>query len=82
MGFANKLLYQTYAGRAILDLTALCVDDPRTDTVARLATNPLVNLGEDRNDVDRSAVADLARRLPTIDTNVFSRNSMMTLPKP
>jgi ATP-dependent helicase/nuclease subunit B len=69
VGFANKLLYQTYAGRAMLDLAELCVDDPRTDTVARLATNPLVTLGGATDDVDRSAVADLARRLPTVDTD-------------
>jgi len=69
VGFANKLLYQTYAGRAMLDLVDLCVDDPRTDTVARLATNPLVTLGGATDDVDRSAVADLARRLPTVDTD-------------
>ncbi len=69
VGFANKLLYQTYAGRAMLDLADLCVDKPRTDTIARLATNPLVTLGEDNDEVDRSAIADLARRLPTIDTN-------------
>jgi len=69
VGVANKLLYQTYAGRAMLDLVDLCVDEPRTDTVARLATNPVVTLGDDTADVDRSAVADLARRLPTVDTD-------------
>lgn len=69
VGSANKLLYQTYAGRAMLDLTDLCVDEPRTDTVARLATNPVVTLGGDTADVDRSAIADLARRLPTVDTD-------------
>jgi len=69
VGFANKLLYQTYAGRAMLDLADLCVDDLRTDTIARLATNPLVTLGGATDDVDRSAVADLARRLPTVDTD-------------
>jgi ATP-dependent helicase/nuclease subunit B len=69
VGFANKLLYQTYAGRAMLDLAELCVNDPRTDTIARLATNPLVTLGESHGAVDRSAIADLARRLPTVDTN-------------
>lgn len=69
VGFANKLLYQTYAGRAMLDLADLCVDDPRTDTIARLATNPLVTLGDDRGDVDPSTIADLAHRLSTIDTD-------------
>ena len=69
VGFANKLLYQTYAGRAMLDLVDLCVDELRTDTVARLATNPVVTLGRDTADVDRSAIADLARRLPTVDTD-------------
>lgn len=69
VGFSNKLLYQTYAGRAMLDLADLCVDDTRTDTVARLATNPVVTIGRDNADVDRSAIADLARRLPTVDTD-------------
>lgn len=69
VGFANKLLYQTYAGRAMLDLVDLCVDDPRTDTIARLATNPLVTIGRDTTDVDRAAIADLARRLPTVHTD-------------
>lgn len=69
VGFANKLLYQTYAGRAMLDLADLCVDNPRTDTIARLATNPVVTIGRDTADVDRSAIADLARRLPTVDTD-------------
>lgn len=69
VGFANKLLYQTYAGRAMLDLADLCVDYPRTDTIARLATNPLVTIGGGNDDVNRSAIADLARRLPTIDTD-------------
>lgn len=32
--FANKLLYQTYAGRAMLDLADFCFDDPRTVTIA------------------------------------------------
>ena len=68
VGFANKLLYQTYAGRAMLDLAELCVDEPRTDTISRLATNPLVTLGESHDTVNRSAIADLARRLPTVDT--------------
>jgi len=66
VGFANKLLYQTYAGRAMLDLVDLCVKDPRTDVIARLATNPLVTLSEG-DEVDSSAIADLARRLPTVD---------------
>jgi ATP-dependent helicase/nuclease subunit B len=68
VGFANKLLYQTYTGRAMLDLAELCVDEPRTDTISRLATNPLVTLGERHDTVNRSAIADLARRLPTVDT--------------
>ena len=69
VGFANKLLYQTYAGRAMLDLAEICVDEPRTDTISRLATNPLVTLGERHATVNRSAIADLARRLPTVDTD-------------
>jgi ATP-dependent helicase/nuclease subunit B len=69
VGFANKLLYQTYAGRAMLDLAGLCVDEPRTDIIARLATNPVVTLGDSRGAADRSAIADLARRLPTADTD-------------
>lgn len=69
VSFANKLLYQTYAGRAMLDLVDLSVDERRTDTVARLATNPVVTLGERNSAVNRSAIADLARRLPTADTD-------------
>jgi ATP-dependent helicase/nuclease subunit B len=69
VGFANKLLYQTYAGRAMLDLTSLCVDEPRTDIIARLTTNPVVTLGDSRDAADRSAIADIARRLPTPDTD-------------
>jgi ATP-dependent helicase/nuclease subunit B len=69
VGFANKLLYQTYTGRAMLDLASLCVDEPRTDIVAHLATNPLITLGDTRGAVNRSAIADLARRLPTPDTD-------------
>jgi len=69
VGFASKLLYQTYAGRAMLDLTNLCVEEARTDMVARLATNPVVTLGDSPGTVDRSTVADLARRLPTVDTD-------------
>lgn len=61
--FANKLLYQTHAGDAILALVAACEDDVTADLLARLATNPLVTL----DGVDPAAVADLARRLPTND---------------
>lgn len=68
IGFANKLLYQTNAGRAMLDIVELCVNEPRTDLVARLATNPVVTLGDTRGATNRAAIADLARRLPTRDT--------------
>lgn len=69
VGFANKLLYQTYVGRAMLDLVDLCVDSPRTDAIARIATNPMVTLGDTHGAVDRSGIADLARRLPTGETD-------------
>lgn len=61
--FANKLLYQTHTGDAILALVAACEDDVTADLLARLATNPLVTL----DGVDPAAVADLSRRLPTND---------------
>jgi ATP-dependent helicase/nuclease subunit B len=61
--FANKLLYQTYAGDAMLDLVAACDDDPGAELLACLATNPTVTL----DGVDSATVADLARRLPTDD---------------
>lgn len=55
-----------YVGRAKLNLVEPCIDEPRTDAIARLATNPVVTFGGKRK-VDRSAIADLARRLPTVD---------------
>jgi ATP-dependent helicase/nuclease subunit B len=61
--FANKLLYQTYAGDAMLALVKLCEDEVGADLLARLATNPVITL----DNVDSSSVADLARRLPTDD---------------
>jgi ATP-dependent helicase/nuclease subunit B len=60
---ANKLLYQTYAGDAILALVRLCEGDASAALCARLATNPLVAL----EGVATADVADLARRLPTDD---------------
>lgn len=59
--FANKLLYQTHTGSAMLDLVTACEEEPGADLLARLATNPTVSL----EGVDSSEVADLARRLPT-----------------
>jgi len=59
--FANKLLYQTYAGDAMLDLVATCEDDPSAELLARLATNPTVTL----DGIDNTPIADLARRFPT-----------------
>jgi len=59
----NKLLYQTYTGRAMIDLVALCRDDDVTPSLlAGLATNPLVDLA-----VDGAAVSRIARALPTTD---------------
>lgn len=59
----NKLLYQTYTGRAMIDLVGLCRDEDVTPALlASLATNPLVNL-----DVDGAAVSRIARALPTTD---------------
>lgn len=69
VGVANKLLYQTYTGRAMLDLLDLCVDEPRTDVIARLATNPILTLAVDGEPLARSTVADLAHRLPTLNTD-------------
>lgn len=59
--FVTELLYQTYAGDAILGLVALCEDEPSASLLARLVTNPLVTL----DDFEGSRVADIARRLPT-----------------
>ncbi|MEF8894432.1 PD-(D/E)XK nuclease family protein [Halodesulfurarchaeum sp.] len=61
--FANKLLYQTDAGDAMLNLVAICKDEPGAAILAQLATNPAVSL----EGADESAVADLARRLPVDD---------------
>jgi ATP-dependent helicase/nuclease subunit B len=59
----NKLLYQTYTGRAMLDLVALCRDEDVTpSTIASVATNPLVALP-----VDGAAISRIARALPTTD---------------
>lgn len=59
----NKLLYQTYTGRAMIDLVALCRDDDVTPaTLASLATNPVVGL-----DVDGPALSRIARALPTTE---------------
>ncbi|MFA9515690.1 PD-(D/E)XK nuclease family protein [Halopenitus sp. H-Gu1] len=60
---ANKLLYQTNVGTAMLDLVTACKGDPGAELLARLATNPTVRL----DGVDGAEVADLARRLPTDD---------------
>jgi len=59
----NKLLYQTYTGRAMIDLVSLCRDEDVTPSLlASLGTNPLVDL-----EVDGAAVSRIARALPTTD---------------
>ena len=61
--FVNKLLYQTNAGRAMLDLVALCADeDAGTEIVNSLASNPVLDHG-----FDAGVIAEYSRALPGND---------------
>ncbi|MDL5363788.1 PD-(D/E)XK nuclease family protein [Halalkalicoccus sp. NIPERK01] len=56
------LLEQTYAGRAMLDTIALCLEDT-SEPLTRLATNPVVSLPE----IDTAALVALERRYRPCD---------------
>jgi ATP-dependent helicase/nuclease subunit B len=56
----SVLLERTYAGQAVLDAIGFC-EQPRADRLARLASNPLVDI----DDVDAAEVAAVQRRLYT-----------------
>lgn len=56
----SVLLERTYAGRAVLDAIQLC-ERPRADRLARLVSNPLVDVA----DVDPAEIAAVQRRLYT-----------------
>lgn len=62
----SVLLERTYAGRAVLDAVALC-EQPRSDRVADLVTNPLVEIAG----IDAAEVTDIQRRLYTTDIDRF-----------
>lgn len=60
------LLERTYAGRAVLDAIEFC-EQPRTELLGRLVTNPLVDLPA----VDETEITDLQRRLYTTALGPF-----------
>lgn len=63
VSYANKVLQQTHVGEAVLQLVSLCSENPQTDTLVELVSNPIVDI----DDVDPSAVAAMNRRLSSQD---------------
>jgi ATP-dependent helicase/nuclease subunit B len=63
VSYANKVLQQTHVGEAVLQLVSLCSENPQTDTLVELVSNPIVGI----DDVDPSTVAAMNRRLPSQD---------------
>ncbi|WP_336136434.1 PD-(D/E)XK nuclease family protein [Natronomonas amylolytica] len=61
------LLERTHVGRAVLDAVELC-EQPRSDRIGQLATNPLVDLPN----VDATEVSDVQRRLYTTSIDQFT----------
>jgi ATP-dependent helicase/nuclease subunit B len=64
------LLEQTYAGKAIQDAIALCIEDS-SEPLSRLATNPVVTLP----DIDAAALVALERRCRPCDLETLTGRS-------
>ncbi|ADJ16701.1 PD-(D/E)XK nuclease family protein [Halalkalicoccus jeotgali] len=64
------LLEQTYAGRAIQDAIALCIEET-SEPLTRLATNPVVSL----SDIDTAALVALERRYRPCDLETLKGRS-------
>jgi len=69
VSYANKVLQQTHVGEAVLQLVSLCRENPGTDTLVELVSNPLVDI----DDVDPTVVAGMNRRLPSQDCGSLLR---------
>lgn len=63
VSYANKLIQQTYAGEAVLDVLDLCGPNPQVETLITLCENPVASAPN----FDSAQLARLSRRLSTTD---------------